>query len=87
MLAFTRILGAAALASAALAGPLAAQEFPARPVTVFVPFAAGTATDLVARTVGEGMSAVLGQPFVYENRAGAGGSIGTAEVVRADADG
>ncbi|MEJ8572020.1 tripartite tricarboxylate transporter substrate binding protein [Microbaculum marinum] len=90
-MAFTRslkiLIGLSALAATAAAGGAGAAEFPDRPVTIVVPFAAGTTTDLVARVVGEGMSENLGQPVVIENRAGAGGSVGTDEVVRADADG
>jgi len=69
------------LATSALA------EFPERAIKMVVPFGAGTSTDLVARAIGDEMSKSLGQPVVIENRAGAGGSIGTQEVVAADPDG
>jgi tripartite-type tricarboxylate transporter receptor subunit TctC len=62
-------------------------EFPERAIKMVVPFGAGTSTDLVARAIGDEMSKSLGQPVVIENRAGAGGSIGTQEVVAADPDG
>jgi tripartite-type tricarboxylate transporter receptor subunit TctC len=61
--------------------------YPARPVTLIVPFAPGGSTDVIARVVAEAMRAPLGQPVVVENHAGAGGSIGTAAIARAAADG
>jgi len=64
-----------------------AQSYPARPVRWIVPFPAGGATDLVARIMGQWLSERLGQPFVIENRAGAGGNIGTQAVVSSPADG
>ncbi|HCI47554.1 MAG TPA: hypothetical protein DFI00_09690 [Rhodospirillaceae bacterium] len=68
-------------------GTAQAADYPSSPVTMVVPFGAGTSTDLVSRILGDAMSQDLGQPFVMENRPGAGGSIGTVEVVKADADG
>ena len=65
----------------------AADTFPTDTVRIVVPFGAGTTTDLVTRQVGDGMSEVLGVPFAFENRAGAGGSVGTYEVVTAAPDG
>ena len=64
-----------------------AQTYPARPVHWIVPFTPGGVTDIVARLLGEWLAERLGQPFVIENRPGAGGNIGTAVVVRAPADG
>src|SRR5262245_45034697 len=64
-----------------------AQAYPARPVRVIVPFAAGGGVDIIARLMGQWLSERLGQPFVIENRPGAGGNIGTEAVVRAPADG
>jgi tripartite-type tricarboxylate transporter receptor subunit TctC len=64
-----------------------AQDFPTRPVTLVVPFAAGGSTDVVARLVAEAMSEDLGQQVIVENVAGAGGSLGAGEVARAEADG
>jgi len=64
-----------------------AQGFPSRPIRVVVPFPPGGGTDVVARTVAPRMSELLGQPIVVENRAGAGGNIGTEYVARAAPDG
>jgi tripartite-type tricarboxylate transporter receptor subunit TctC len=65
----------------------AAQDFPAKPIRMVVPFGAGTTTDIVGRLVAEGMARVLGQSVVVENRAGAGGGIGSDLVAKAPADG
>ena len=78
------VLAAAALISA---GPIAAQEYPNRTIRMVAPIAAGGMTDVVARIVGAKLSERLGQPVVIENRAGAGGSIGTEAVARAAPDG
>ena len=64
-----------------------AQNYPNKPVTLIVPFAAGGTTDVIGRTIAEGLREVLGQPVVVENRAGAGGSLGTAEIAKAAPDG
>src|ERR1700676_2431120 len=64
-----------------------AQTYPTRPVRIFVGFAAGSAPDIVARLLGQWLSERLGQPFVIENRAGAGGNIAAELIVRARADG
>src|SRR3954464_3232829 len=63
-----------------------AQAYPSRPVRIVVPFAAGGATDIIARLIGQWLSARLGQPFVIENRPGAGSNIGTEVVVNAPPD-
>jgi tripartite-type tricarboxylate transporter receptor subunit TctC len=77
--------GAAALPAAVrLAG---AETWPARPVHLVVGFSAGSASDINARLVGQWLSERLGQPFVIDNRAGAGGNIATEFTVRAPADG
>ena len=64
-----------------------AQAYPTRPVRIIVPFPAGLATDTIARLMGQSLSERLTQPFVIENRTGAGGNIGTESVVRATPDG
>ena len=64
-----------------------AQDYPTRPITLVVPYAAGGGNDVMARTVAEKMSKTLGQNIVVENRAGAGGSIATRQVARAAPDG
>jgi tripartite-type tricarboxylate transporter receptor subunit TctC len=80
---------AAALALLALAAPVAAAEdaYPSRPITMIVPFAPGGSTDAIGRIIAEGMRQVLGQTVVVENRAGAGGSMGTAAIADAPPDG
>jgi putative tricarboxylic transport membrane protein len=64
-----------------------AQAYPTRPVTIIVPFAPGGATDVVGRIVAEYLSRTLGQQFVIENVAGAGGTTGTTRTMRASPDG
>ncbi len=76
-----------AAAFALLAGAASAQQYPTRPITVIVPFAAGGPTDVVARIVGENMSKTLGQQLVVENVAGAGGTTGIARGKEAAPDG
>lgn len=63
------------------------QAFPTRPIRVLVPFPPGGGTDVVARAVAPAMSETLGQPIIVENRAGAGGNIGTEAVAKSAADG
>jgi tripartite-type tricarboxylate transporter receptor subunit TctC len=67
--------------------PAVAQSYPARPVTLLVPFAPGGPTDTIGRIMAERMRAPLGQPVVIENVTGAGGSVGVGRVVRAAPDG
>ncbi len=82
------ILAAALAAIAALAGPALAQDnWPQKQVTVVVPFTAGGTTDMFARILAQHMQAKFGPAFVVENRAGAGGNVGTAAVARAAPDG
>jgi tripartite-type tricarboxylate transporter receptor subunit TctC len=64
-----------------------AQTYPARPVHIICPFAAGGPNDITARLIGQALSDRLGQQFVVDNRAGAGANVGTEVVVRAPADG
>lgn len=79
---------AAAIALLGVAvGPAAAQVYPDKAVRIIVPFAAGGPTDVVARTIAEGLSEELKQPFVVENRPGAGGAIGTDALAKAKPDG
>ena len=76
------------VAAAALAGGAFAQgAFPSKPIRLVVPFTAGSGTDIIARTIGETMSKSLGQPVVVENKPGAGGTIGAAQVAKSDPDG
>src|SRR6476660_8041978 len=69
------------------AGSALSQAYPNRPVRVVVPWPPGQATDIAARVVAERLQQSLGQPFVIDNRPGAGGSIGTDAVVKSPADG
>ena len=80
---------AATFSSATFAGVAgaSAQNFPTRPVTIVVPFAAGGPADAMARVLGDRMRASLGQQVIIENVAGAAGSVGVGRVVRAPADG
>jgi len=80
-------LAAGAAALPAVSRVTRAQTYPTRAVRVIAPFAAGGNVDLVARIMGELLSQRLGQPFIIENRPGAGTNIGTEAVVRAPADG
>ena len=72
---------------AALASVAHAQTYPSRPVKLVVPFPAGSATDQIARVIGQQLQEALGQPFVVDNKAGAQGSIAAAEVAKAAPDG
>jgi len=75
------------LASALLPGALVYAQYPTRPVKMVVPATAGDGSDLLARTLAKAMSESTGQPFVIENRPGAGGSIGAAVVAKSAPDG
>jgi tripartite-type tricarboxylate transporter receptor subunit TctC len=80
-----------AIAAALLAAPsiaqAQAQAWPSRPVTVIMPFAAGSGTDLLARALAQDLGERLGQQFIVDNRAGAGGNTGAAVVANAAPDG
>ena len=80
-------LAAGAAAFPAVSRIAWAQTYPSRPVHIVVGFAAGSAFDILARLIGQSLSERLGQPFVIDNRPGAGGTIGTESVVRARPDG
>jgi tripartite-type tricarboxylate transporter receptor subunit TctC len=80
-------LPAAALLAAVMALPAVAQDYPSRPITLVVPYAAGGGNDAMARIAGEKMSKTLGAQMVIENRGGAGGSIATRQVAKAAPDG
>jgi len=77
----------AALAALVFAGATWAQTYPAKPITIIVPFTPGSATDVAARLVGEKLNAAWGQPVIVDNRPGAGGTIGIAQTARAEPDG
>jgi tripartite-type tricarboxylate transporter receptor subunit TctC len=83
-------LGPGALAAALLCvlhGPAGAQDYPARPITLIVPYPAGGGVDAMGRIVGQKLAAALGQQVVIENHGGAGGMIGTRDAARAAPDG
>ncbi len=79
--------GFAALACMLAAGSAFAQGYPARPVRVLVPFSAGGTVDIVARIVGAKLASDLGQPFLVENKPGAGGTIAAAQLAKSPGDG
>lgn len=83
--------GMAALGSTGLLGTALAQTgkaaWPTKPIRLVVPFNAGGATDIIARTVGEALSKRIGQPVVVDNKGGAAGILGTDAVAKAPADG
>jgi tripartite-type tricarboxylate transporter receptor subunit TctC len=80
-------LAAGALAASGISRSARADNFPSRPITLVVPFAAGALNDIVARVLGEGFRASLGQPGLVENVTGADGTIATSRVARAAPDG
>jgi len=81
-----KLIGAVAILTA-LVAPAGAQEWPARQVNLIVPFSAGGTTDLFGRLLAQHMHQKFGQPFIVENRAGAGGNLGAAAVAKAAPDG
>ncbi len=68
-------------------GALAQAAWPSKPIKLIVPFTAGSGTDIIARTVGDVMSRNLGQPIIIDNKPGAGGTIGAAQVAKSEPDG
>src|SRR5262245_26887783 len=80
-------LAAGAAALPAVSRVARAQGYPTRPVRIIVGFPAGGGSDIIERLLGQWMTERLGQPFIIENRPGAGSNIGTETVVRAPADG
>ena len=83
----TRRLMLAGAAALAVATPVLAQEYPAKPIRIVVTFAPGGSSDIVARALSAPLQEKIGQPVIVDNKPGAGGSIGAAEVARAPADG
>ncbi|MCX7363738.1 MAG: tripartite tricarboxylate transporter substrate binding protein [Alphaproteobacteria bacterium] len=77
----------AGLAGAAMSAPVAAQDFPGKPITIVVPFGPGTANDIIARQLAQDMTGTLGQSVIVENRAGATGNIATDFVAKSRPDG
>jgi tripartite-type tricarboxylate transporter receptor subunit TctC len=82
-----RLTIAAVATLAALGGRAQAQDYPAQPVRFVVPYAAGGGTDAMARFLGKGLETRLGQPFIVENRAGSGTTLGAGFVAKAAPDG
>src|SRR5262245_19696461 len=83
-----RLLLALAIAATRTSnGPVTAQEWPARPLTMVVPVAAGSSSDVVGRILAQRLSELLGQPVIVENSGGAGGMTGANRVARASPDG
>ena len=81
-------IAAAALALGAALAPAAGQSnYPTRPITAIVPFAAGGPTDVITRIAAEHMSRTLGQPIIIENIVGAGGTTASTRAMRAAPDG
>jgi tripartite-type tricarboxylate transporter receptor subunit TctC len=80
-------LGILLLLAAIATMPAGAQDYPSRPITLVVPVPPGGAADFIGRTIGAKLADALGQPVVIANRGGAGGSIATAGVAKAEADG
>lgn len=80
-------LSLAAVLTAVVAPAAYAEDFPTRPITLVIPYSAGGSADLIARTVGEAMGRILGQPVVVESRPGAGTAIAATHVAASEPDG
>lgn len=87
LVARTRLVVAAALYCIASTGQMAAAQSPGRPITILVPYSAGTGQDVLARVIGEELQKKWGQTFVIDNKPGANGAIGTQAAARAAPDG
>jgi tripartite-type tricarboxylate transporter receptor subunit TctC len=87
MVSLIRIVAPAATALALTLAAAPAQDYPTRPITIVVGYTPGAASDTLARTLGDRLSAAWGQPVIIDNRPGVGGNIGAAHVARAPADG
>ncbi|WP_052763681.1 Bug family tripartite tricarboxylate transporter substrate binding protein [Microvirga massiliensis] len=83
----TLLLGASLLSFSFATSLASAETYPSRPIRVIVPLAAASTVDIVARALGEELATTMGQQFVIDNRPGAGGVIGTGEMIRAEKDG
>ncbi len=84
---FALMLAMTLLAAPCVSSSSSAEDYPSRPIRIIVPFGAGGPADVTARLVGNTLQETLGQPFVVENRTGAGGVIGTEAVAKAPPDG
>ena len=84
---FRRVVIVAAWLLASITGGALAQDYPTRPVKIVVPFGAGGGTDALARFLARGLEQRLGQPFIIENRGGAGTTLGATMVAHAEPDG
>ncbi len=84
---FAQPLASALLAFALFAAPAAAQDYPSKPLRIVVPSNAGSAPDIVARSLGEPLAKALGQPVVIDNKPGAGGAVAMASVKAVEPDG
>lgn len=81
------LLGASTLLALPALRARAQEEWPSRPVTIIVPFAAGSSSDIIARAIAQQLQQKTGKPFVVENRPGATGEVGARQVIRATPDG
>ena len=81
------LAGLSAFAALAALPALAQSGWPNKPVRIIVPFAAGGTTDILARAIAPELTKAFGQPFVIDNRGGAGGNLGTDVVAKSPADG